>query len=90
MGTVLLRAFHLSQGVCKVSAWYTAKHIADAVEQAIRATRAEVLAEERARVQRAIWLHGNTLPDPQQAQAVLELLPHLYDTAERVEADRVI
>lgn len=72
-----------------MSAWYTEKHIRDAVESAIRETRTEVLAEERARVSRAIFLHGNTLSDPKCAEAVLELLPHLYDNAERAEADHV-
>ena len=72
-----------------MSAWYTAKHMADAVEAAIRETRAEVITEERARVSRAIFLYGNTLPDEKCAEVVLALLPHLYDTAERAEADHV-
>jgi hypothetical protein len=72
-----------------VSAWYTAQHIADAVESAIRETRAKVLAEERERVARAIYLFGNTLADPRCAAAVHELLPFLAESADRQEADRV-
>jgi hypothetical protein len=72
-----------------VSAWYTAQHIADAVEGAIRETRAKVLAEERERVARAIYLFGNTLADPRCAAAVHELLPFLAESADRQEADRV-
>ena len=72
-----------------MSAWYTEKHIRDAVESAMRAARTEALAEERARVSRAIFLYGNTLHDERCSEAVLALLPFLYDTTGRAEADHV-
>jgi hypothetical protein len=72
-----------------MSTLYNSKQVADAVETAIRSTRDTVLAEERARVARLIYLHGNTLVDPRCAEAVLELLPFLYENADREEADRV-
>lgn len=72
-----------------MSTLYNSKQVADAVETAIRATRDSVLAQERERVARAIYLFGNTLADPKCAEAVHELLPFLAETADRVEADRV-
>ena len=38
---------------------------------------------------RAIFLFGNTLADVKCAEVIYELLPFLYDSAEREEADRV-
>jgi hypothetical protein len=72
-----------------MSTLYNSKQVADAVETAIRSTRATVLAEERERVARAIYLFGNTLADPRCAEAVHELLPFLAESADRQEADRV-
>lgn len=72
-----------------MSTLYNAKQVADAVETAIRATRDTVLAQERERVARAIYLFGNTLADPRCAAAVHELLPFLAESADRLEADRV-
>jgi hypothetical protein len=70
-----------------VSAWYTAKQIADAVDGAIRATRATVLAEERERVARAIFLYANTTAREEVAEAIYALLPHLYENADREAVD---
>jgi hypothetical protein len=72
-----------------MSTLYNSKQVADAIETAIRSTRDTVLAEERARVSRAIFLFGNTLADARCAEVVYELLPFLYDIAEREESDRV-
>jgi len=72
-----------------MSSLYNSKQVADAIETAIRSTRDTVLAEERARVSRAIFLFGNTLADVRCAEVIYELLPFLYDSAEREEVDRV-
>jgi len=68
---------------------YNAQQMAAEIERCIRNTREAVLAEERARVARLIFLHGNTLADPKAAEAVLELLPFLAENADREAADRV-
>ena len=73
-----------------MSGLYNAQQMAAEVERVMRNTREAVLAEERARVSRLIYLHGNTLVDPRCAEAVLELRPFLYENADREEADRVI
>jgi hypothetical protein len=72
-----------------MSTLYNAQQMAAEIERVIRNTREAVLAEERARVSRLIFLHGNTLADAKCGEAVLELLPFLYENADREEADRV-
>ena len=72
-----------------MSTLYNSKQVADAVESAIRNTRETVLAQERERVARAIYLFGNTLADPRCAEAVHELLPFLAESAERLAVDEV-
>lgn len=60
---------------------YTAEQLQKRVEEAIAHARANVLKEERERVSRAIYLHSNTLANPEASAAVAELIPFLYEQA---------
>lgn len=66
---------------------YSSLQMQKEIERVIKVTREETLRVERERVARAIYLHGNTQADHKCGEAVLELLPYLYDQRDREEAD---
>lgn len=63
---------------------YSAEQMQAEIERVIAVTRKQTLEDERKRVANAIWLHGHTLVDPKQAEAVHELIPFLYVVDEQV------
>lgn len=63
---------------------YTAEQMRAEVERVMAATRKQTLEDERRRVANLIYLHGNTLADPNAAAAVLELIAALYVVDEQV------
>ena len=70
---------------------YTAEQMRAEVERVMAATRKQTLEDERRRVANLIYLHGNTLADPNAAAAVLELIAALYVVDEQVvEAGSVL
>lgn len=55
------------------------------VERVIRVTREETLRLERERVARAIYLYANTITGEREAEAILALLPFLYESQEAAD-----
>lgn len=55
------------------------------VERVIKVTREETLRVERERVARAIYLYANTICGEREAEAILALLPFLYESKEAAD-----
>ena len=55
------------------------------VERVIKVTREETLRLERERVARAIYLYANTITGEKEAEAILALLPFLYESKEAAD-----
>lgn len=55
------------------------------VERVIKVTREETLRVERERVARAIYLYANTITGEKEAEAILALLPFLYESKEAAD-----
>ena len=55
------------------------------VERVIKVTREETLRGERERVARAIYLYANTITGEKEAEAILALLPFLYESKEAAD-----
>lgn len=55
------------------------------IERVIRVTREETLRVERERVARAIYLYANTITGEREAEAILALLPFLYESKEAAD-----
>ena len=55
------------------------------VERVIRVTREETLRVERERVARAIYLYANTITGEKESEAILALLPFLYESKEAAD-----
>jgi len=55
------------------------------IERVIRVTREETLRVERERVARAIYLYANTITGEKEAEAILALLPFLYESKEAAD-----
>lgn len=69
-----------------MSAFYSASQMATEIERVIKVTREETLRVERERVARAIYLYANTITGERESEAILALLPFLYDMRESVDA----
>lgn len=68
-----------------MSAFYSASQMATEVERVITVTREETLRVERERVARAIYLYANTIVGEKEAEAILALLPFLYESKEAAD-----
>ena len=68
-----------------MSALYSASQMATEVERVIKVTREETLRVERERVARAIYLYANTITGERESEAILALLPFLYESKEAAD-----
>ena len=68
-----------------MSALYSASQMATEVERVIKVTREETLRVERERVARAIYLYANTITGEKESEAILALLPFLYESKEAAD-----
>ena len=68
-----------------MSAFYSASQMATEVERVIKVTREETLRVERERVARAIYLYANTITGEKESEAILALLPFLYESKEAAD-----
>lgn len=68
-----------------MSAFYSASQMATEVERVIKVTREETLRVERERVARAIYLYANTITGERESEAILALLPFLYESKEAAD-----
>ena len=68
-----------------MSAFYSAAQMATEVERVIKVTREETLRVERERVARAIYLYANTITGERESEAILALLPFLYESKEAAD-----
>jgi hypothetical protein len=68
-----------------MSAFYSASQMATEIERVIKVTRGETLRVERERVARAIYLYANTITGEKEAEAILALLPFLYESKEAAD-----
>ena len=68
-----------------MSAFYSASQMATEIERVIKVTREETLRVERERVARAIYLYANTITGEKESEAILALLPFLYESKEAAD-----
>lgn len=68
-----------------MSALYSHAQMQTEVERVIKVTRDETLRVERERVARAIYLYANTITGEKEAEAILALLPFLYESKEAAD-----
>ena len=64
---------------------YSPAQMQTEVERVIKVTREETLRVERERVARAIYLYANTITGEREAEAILALLPFLYESKEAAD-----
>lgn len=65
--------------------YYNAKQMQAEIERVITVTREETLRAERERVARAIYLYANTITGEKESEAILALLPFLYESKEAAD-----
>lgn len=68
-----------------MSAFYSASQMATEIDRVIKVTRDDTLRVERERVARAIYLYANTITGEKESEAILALLPFLYESKEAAD-----